>query len=459
MLFTTLDFAVFFFAFYICYWLSQNNLRVQNGILALASYIFYGWIHPYFCLLLFASTLIDFFCARGIQLGGRYRRLLLVLSITGNLAILGTFKYYDFFLENIVTMLIGVGLEVGDPIFLSLAVPVGISFYTFQSMSYSIDVYRGKCDPVHDFLPFAVFVSMFPQLVAGPIERASSLLPQILKKRENSAYIFAMGVDLFLRGLLLKLVVANNVALISDRIFLLSSPSTTLLWIGSLAFGIQIYCDFLGYTLMARGVGCSLGFRLSENFNSPYLSATPSEFWRRWHISLSTFVRDYLYIPLGGGTGTSLRQAVVLVATMALMGLWHGADWKFVIWGLYHGIMLVLYRNLGLGAGFHPKQSRYIFVGVWFILTLVGWMIFRCPDVFWLWDAVTTTTASSSRLKGVIFLTLMLGMYSAPLIYLKIADRVCVERGVWRGISAGFTALAIVLYSADSTREFIYFQF
>ena len=421
MLFNSLEYLLFFISILGITWLVIGVPKLRLWILLIASYYFYTANNGWLILLILISTQVDFYAARKIEVSRSLteRKALLTISIVINLGILGFFKYFNFFVSSVVSLANVIGWEMSW-VDLNLVLPVGISFYTFQSMSYSIDVYRGKCDPVHDFLPFAVFVSMFPQLVAGPIERASSLLPQILKKRENSAYIFAMGVDLFLRGLLLKLVVANNVALISDRIFLLSSPSTTLLWIGSLAFGIQIYCDFLGYTLMARGVGCSLGFRLSENFNSPYLSATPSEFWRRWHISLSTFVRDYLYIPLGGGTGTSLRQAVVLVATMALMGLWHGADWKFVIWGLYHGIMLVLYRNLGLGAGFHPKQSRYIFVGVWFILTLVGWMIFRCPDVFWLWDAVTTTTASSSRLKGVIFLTLMLGMYSAPLIYLKI---------------------------------------
>ena len=461
MLFTTHEFFVFFLIVLVSYWLLAKQKVAQNVLLLGSSYFFYGFVNPIFCLLLLASTLIDFIC--GAALGARKgsRNAWVIISIATNLSILGVFKYFNFFVANIHEMLNLIGLEISSPQFLEIAVPVGISFYTFQSMSYTIDVYRGVQKPVFRFPDFALYVAFFPQLVAGPIERARTLIPQITERRIISFEQVASGIEKIIYGLVLKLAVANNVATYVDRIFMLEAPSIEVMVVGALGFAIQIYADFFGYTLMALGIASLLGFRLSRNFNSPYFAWSPSEFWRRWHISLSSFVRDYLYIPLGGSQRGAVRTFVALTITMFLMGLWHGAAWKYVVWGLYHGFLLALYHLAGLGGNWRPKSSRMLVAWpIWFCFMLFGWLIFRAPDVAWLVSGISSGRIFQETHRGVVYLSLLsIGFYSLPFCFKAIADRLVYWSPFFRGITSGVWVLWIVLVSADATRAFIYFRF
>jgi D-alanyl-lipoteichoic acid acyltransferase DltB (MBOAT superfamily) len=410
--------------------------------------------------LLLGSTAIDYFSGRVIVDYPRFRKASLWFSITGNLSILGVFKYFNFFAENIVAVLSSAGLEIQDPFVISILVPVGISFYTFQSMSYTIDVYRGEREPIKNFSNFAMYVAFFPQLVAGPIERANHLLPQVVTSRHFNYHMIVDGVDLLIKGLVLKLIVANNIAIYSDKVFMLDQPGVFLLLLGSIAFSIQIYADFFGYTLMARGLASMLGFKLSVNFLSPYLAVSPSDFWRRWHISLSSFVRDYLYIPLGGSQSGARRRFIALVGTMLLMGLWHGAEWKFVLWGAYHGILLAIYHSLGMGGNWFPRRGVVLAWFIWSTLTVIGWSIFRAPNLTWL-SSVYSSTYIPSINESQIALTYIVGICfcALPMFYLRFVEPILKTKLILRGFNSAFLLILLVLYSADSTRPFIYFRF
>lgn len=278
------------------YWsLGRKN---QNILLLVSSFIFYGYVTPWFCLLLASSIIVDFYCGKAIYVKANRKKYLLI-SIAFNLSLLAVFKYCNFFIENFIELFNLFEINPSISV-LNIVLPVGISFYTFQTLSYTIDIYRGKLKPIDDFISFAVFVSLFPQLVAGPIERASNMLPQLLATRKISPADVSRGVYLIIRGYVKKLVVADNVAIYVDKIFLLENANPLMIAVGSVGFGIQIYADFSAYTDIARGLARLLGIRLMENFKSPYLAWSPSEFWRRWHISLSSWIRDYLYIPLCG---------------------------------------------------------------------------------------------------------------------------------------------------------------
>jgi D-alanyl-lipoteichoic acid acyltransferase DltB (MBOAT superfamily) len=327
-------------------------------------------------------------------------------------------------------------------------------------MSYTIDIYRGEREPIRNFPDFAVYVAFFPQLVAGPIERSSHLLPQVVTPRCFNYSMIVDGVDLLVKGLVLKLIVANNIAIFSDKVFMLSQPGVFLLLLGSVAFSIQIYADFFGYTLMARGLASMLGFKLSVNFLSPYLAISPSDFWRRWHISLSSFVRDYLYIPLGGSKTGAQRRFYALVGTMLLMGLWHGAEWKFVVWGAYHGILLAIYHSLGMGGNWAPRRGVVVAWLIWSTLIVIGWSIFRAPNLTWLYSVYTSTYIPSTNefqigliyVVGILFCTL-------PMFYLRFVEPILRNRLTLRGFNSAFLLILLVLYSADSTQPFIYFRF
>ncbi|MEW6301892.1 MAG: MBOAT family O-acyltransferase [Verrucomicrobiota bacterium] len=345
MLFNSYIFWLFFGVVLLLY--RRLPHRGQNVMLLVASYIFYGAWDWRFLSLILISTLVDYVAA--IQIGkrkdARARKVLLGISCCANLGILGFFKYFNFFAQELTHLLSAIGLEFMAPT-LDIVLPVGISFYTFQTMSYTIDVYRGRTQPLRDPLDFALYVAFFPQLVAGPIERSTDLVPQIVNPRTVRASDFSEGLWLILWGLFKKVVIADNMAIIVNGLFAenpraLSGPEC---WIAVYAFALQIYGDFSGYSAIARGVARWMGFHLSPNFLFPYFSATPSEFWTRWHISLSSWLRDYLYIPLGGNRGGMLITCRNLLLTMVLGGLWHGAAWGFVVWGLVHGLLLVGYR-------------------------------------------------------------------------------------------------------------------
>jgi D-alanyl-lipoteichoic acid acyltransferase DltB (MBOAT superfamily) len=390
MLFNSFEFALLFPAVFILYWSLKDRVRLQNYLLLLASYIFYGYWDWRFLSLIWLSTITDYIVGhliRQAQVRNDVRRAKrwLLVSVGVNLGILGFFKYAGFFVDSFIELFsaAGISLEVST---LNIILPVGISFYTFQTMSYSIDVYRKKIEPCRDPLGFAVYVAFFPQLVAGPIERAKTLLPQILSRRSLTFDSVYTGLSLCVLGFFKKVYVADNLAPHVDRLFSLSDPTGTEVAFAAWLFAFQIYADFSGYSDIARGTARLLGIELRLNFRLPYFSANPQEFWHRWHISLSTWLRDYLYIPLGGNKGGSAKTYRNLMITMLLGGLWHGAAWTFVVWGAYQGALLAAHRAI---IGRHPTGERVkrfhlaksVRILLFFQLVCVGWLIFRAPSI------------------------------------------------------------------------------
>ena len=383
MIFTTPAFLAFIIIVLPLYLVLSH--RKQNLMLLAASYVFYGWWDWRFLFLLLFSTLLDY----GVGLGlvsprfSHARKALLVTSIATQLALLGVFKYYDFFAVSLAAGMSRLGVAI-DPPLLQLVLPVGISFYTFHTLSYTIDIYRGKFSPTRDFVAFALFISFFPQLVAGPIARASHLLPQMLKPRKPTLDDWFEGSYLFYWGLFKKVVVADTLAKVVQSSF--AHPGELNAFsalVAVYAFAWQIYCDFSGYTDMARGCSRWFGIDLQVNFNVPYLSVDPSDFWKRWHISLSSMLRDYLYIPLGGNRHGRTRMYFALLMTMLLGGLWHGANWTFVLWGLYHGVLLIAYRVVApdLEERLSSPLHRLVHVVWFFHLVCLGWLLFRASSM------------------------------------------------------------------------------
>lgn len=384
MVFSDAEFWRFFAVVFLLYILLPH--RGQNWLLLGASYVFYGAWDWRFLGLLGFSTTADYLIGRAIEASpDRQRRLQIVtLSVAMNLTFLGFFKYFNFFTQSFVDLARDLGFQP-DPFTLSIALPVGISFYTFQSMSYTIDIYRGDLKPCRNFFDFALFVAFFPQLVAGPIERATHLLPKVLSPRRITAEGLSRGAVLCLTGLIKKIVIADGLAPAVDAIYGggVSDPSGAEVLFATWAFALQIYCDFSGYTDIARGVAKILGFDLMANFAQPYFATNPQEFWRRWHISLSTWLRDYLYLSLGGNRGGRWRTYRNLFLTMLLGGIWHGAAWNFVLWGAYQGGLLCLHRAMTGRAkpvpvrGLRPVLRRILGIVLFFQVTSYGWLLFR----------------------------------------------------------------------------------
>ncbi|WP_067151958.1 MBOAT family O-acyltransferase, partial [Pseudotamlana agarivorans] len=393
MLFNSLDFAVFLPIVFCLYWFVTNkNLKLQNFLIVIASYTFYGWWDWRFLTLILFSTIIDFYI--GVQLSKEKslykRKAFLWLSIIVNLGFLGFFKYYNFFLENFINAFSFFGYNIGVQS-LNIVLPVGISFYTFQTLSYTIDVYKEKLKPTNDFISFAAFVSFFPQLVAGPIERATNLLPQFHKERKFSYSNAVDGLRQILWGLFKKIVIADGCAQFANEIFNNSdSYNGSTLFLGAIFFTFQIYGDFSGYSDIAIGTSRLFGFNLMQNFAFPYFSRDIAEFWRRWHISLSTWFRDYLYIPLGGSKGGTWMKVRNTFIIFLVSGFWHGANWTFIAWGalnaLYFLPLLLLKRNrTNLGNVAHgktlPNFKEFFSMLITFGLTVIAWVFFRAENI------------------------------------------------------------------------------
>ena len=379
MVFTTHIFLFYFLPFVLLvYYLLPSGWR--NLFLTIVSYVFYGWWKPWFVLLMLYSTVQDYICGKIIAKPGasqKLRRGALATAMVGNLALLGFFKYYMFTTENINRLLDLFG--TGALPVLLITLPIGISFYTFQTMSYTIDVYRGDARPARSLTDFSCFVSLFPQLVAGPIVRYSTIADQLVT-RDHNWEKFASGTALLILGFAKKILLANPMGTVADAVFAAESPAALDAWFGVTAYAFQIYFDFSGYSDMAVGLGRLLGFEFLKNFASPYRAESITDFWRRWHISLSTFLRDYLYVPLGGNRKGPRRTYINLMIVMLLGGLWHGANWTFVVWGLYHGVLLALERMLGkktVWTGL-PAWSRMMLT---FVLVLFSWVLFRSPSL------------------------------------------------------------------------------
>lgn len=361
----------------------------QIILMLLMSYIFFWLASGWHILLLLTSTIVDWTAGKKIHSDERpkMRKRWLIGSLVINLGILAVFKYLDFLIEtwNLVSLRFATAPDLDT---FGLLLPVGISFYTFQTMSYTIDIYRNKHKPYDRFVDFACYASFFPQLVAGPIVRSGQFLEQIQSPMKTTSYRFRLGLTLILYGLAKKLIVADNVALHVNSIFIDGAPldNIGLVWWGALCFGIQIYCDFSAYTDIALGSAHLIGIELPENFDSPYSSRSPQEFWRRWHISLSTWLRDYLYIPLGGSRGGTRVLILSLMGTMLLGGLWHGASWNFVLWGAIHGVLLLCHRfliRIQIVNSLFSKLPRFMGFASWLItqyFIFMTWLIFRVED-------------------------------------------------------------------------------
>ncbi len=399
MLFNSSDYVLFLPLVLLVYVLLRRaGLRAQNAWLLLAGYVFYGWWDWRFLGLLFGTTLNDYLVGLGLERTadpGR-RRLLILLSIGVNLGVLGFFKYYNFFVSSLIDAFAGFGVHLQAPA-LKVILPVGISFYTFQALTYTIAVYRKEMPATRDAIAFFAYVSFFPQLVAGPIERARHLFPQFMAPRTIEPEAFASGLRQMLWGFFCKLVVADNCATVVNGIFNHGSalPGSIVL-LGSVLFAFQIYADFSGYSHIALGTARLFGFELMQNFATPYFSQNHPEFWRRWHISLSSWFRDYVYIPLGGNRVSRARQAFNLMVTFTLSGLWHGANWTFIVWGALNGLYVMPRVFIGEPLA-RPASSPNVFVRVptiavrvllTFALTVVAWIFFRSPTISGAWAAL-----------------------------------------------------------------------
>lgn len=482
MLFNSIDFAVFLPVVFLLYWFAAGkNLKTQNALIVVASYFFYGcWDWRFLSLILF-STLVDYASALLIQKENNRikRKLFLFISIAVNLGFLGFFKYYQFFIDNFIAVfkLFGHHFEADS---LSIILPVGISFYTFQTLSYTIDVYRRKLEPTRDFIAFAAFVSFFPQLVAGPIERATNLLPQFYGKR---CFDFSKAVDgmrQILWGLFKKMVIADNCAGFANEIFNNSyqANGSTLL-LGAVFFAFQIYGDFSGYSDIAIGTSRLFGFELMRNFNYPYFSRDIAEFWRRWHISLSTWFRDYLYIPLGGSRGNKLSQIRNTMIIFIISGFWHGANWTFIVWGalnaLYFLPSLLSGKNrshldtVAAGKTF-PTFKEFLAMLATFALTVIAWIFFRASDLNHAFDYlsgifsvslfaapdITEKTQAMATFTFILFLVIM--EWRGRETQYALANFQTGYSRLQRHIFYYLIILLIFWYGGKE-QEFIYFQF
>ena len=477
MLFNSIEFALFFPIVFILYWFIFNKtLKMQNFFVLCISYIFYGWWSWKFLILIALTTLFSYYSGLAIKANENNRKHCMrinAFNIIFNLIILGIFKYYNFFASSLADAFSSFGVDLGD-VTLKLILPVGISFYTFQALSYSIDIYYKKIEPTKDIVAFFAFVSFFPQLVAGPIERASNLLPQFEKERFFSYEKSISAMNLIIYGLFKKMVVADRLAVYVDNVYNnLDGANSVSIFLAVIFFTFQIYCDFSGYTDIARGIARLLGFELMKNFDRPYLAKSIPEFWRRWHISLSTWFKDYLYIPLGGSRCSSRKRYRNLLTVFLISGLWHGANWTFIIWGGLHGFYQVFgvstakFRNNIIGKLNLPKQLLNIYnIFITFCLVSFAWIFFRAAsfkesmivvrklfafDISTNLSEICAGAGPLNLLLSIIVILILLATYLFPK-----------DLNMTKNTSLSFMSiltLIIIFISKSGYAEFIYFQF
>lgn len=478
MLFNSFDFAIFITICFFIYWfLLKNQLRLQNFFILVASYIFYGWWDWKFLGLILFSTVVDFIVGRLLLKEKQHnkRKLLLLTSLTTNIGLLFFFKYYNFFVESFVDAFTFFGQEIRANT-LNIILPVGISFYTFQTLSYTIDIYRKKLTPNNDFISFAAFVSFFPQLVAGPIERASNLLPQFYTKRKFDYTNASQGMRQILWGLFKKIVIADNAAKVVDLIFSQSEIyDGSTLFVGGVLFAFQIYCDFSGYSDIAIGTARLFGFELKKNFAFPYFSRDMAEFWRRWHISLSTWFRDYLYIPLGGSQVGLLKKIRNTFVIFLVSGFWHGANWTFVVWGAlnaFYFLPLMItnknrrYLNDVAHTRILPSFKEFLLILKTFVLAVIAWIFFRAETIHQavqiLGDIFSTSFFSMPTIKPIKVLGLIAFMIGIEWLFRKedfaFSNFNLKSKKVFRWITYFLIVLSIYWFGGEK-QEFIYFQF
>ncbi len=461
-------------AYLLAYYLTPS--RYRSWTILIGSYIFYGWWRVDFLLLFAGVTLWNYLAGRMIDRHGsrsREARRWVIAGIGVDLAILACFKYAGFGVASLNRLLLSMGLQsLGS---LEIILPIGISFYIFQAISYLVDVYRGDTSSTRRFVDFAAFIALFPQLIAGPVLRYKDLAGQF-RQRTHSVEKFSEGAARFMQGFVRKVCIADTLAPLADHAFALAQPGTADTWLGTLAYSAQLYFDFSGYSDMAIGLGLMMGFRFVENFNQPYFSHSISEFWQRWHISLSTWLRDYLYIPLGGNRGSLVRTCRNLFLTMLLGGLWHGANWTFVVWGAWHGLWLALERATGTAIR-EQRRIRPFRLAFTNLLILVGWVLFRSGDLGAAGTMLGAMFVPDGRGLSLLYREEITGLQVATLF---LAWALILASGCWQRIDlarlpclprrtalrhAAATLLlplfwlSILKLSAQSYSPFLYFQF
>lgn len=483
MIFNSLEFAVFLPIFFVIYWLLKGSLKLQNFFVVAASYIFYGWWDWRFLILIAFTSFCSYYSGILIEyvrlkdenkeeFSPRLSRTITVVNIVINLLILGLFKYYNFFVDSICSLIPSLR---EDGLLLHLILPVGISFYTFQALSYSIDVYKKKIEPTHDLIAFLAFVSFFPQLVAGPIERATNLLPQFTKQRRFDYAEAVIGMSLILWGLFKKMIIADRCAWYVDDVWAdYGNQSASSLALAAILFSFQIYGDFSGYSDVAIGTSKLFGIRLMRNFNVPYFSRDIAEFWRRWHISLTTWFRDYIYIPLGGSRVSKIKVVRNTFVIFLVSGLWHGANWTYVIWGAFHALLFLPMILLGTNRkhievvasySLLPSAKELVQICVTFLLVCLGWIIFRAPSIG---DALMF-------IKGLFSISLFALPEIIPFVTLLLVFMMLVIEWISRKSSYEFDIswikkrwirwclyyiiIFIIFFYAVESKPFIYFQF
>lgn len=473
MLFNSLTFVVFF-ALVLALHNAPLDWKTKKFNLLIASYLFYAAWNPPFVILLWLSTVLDWNIAKKLFTEQRLsrRRMLLTISVAVNLGLLGYFKYGEFLLENFVYLVSLAGITYQPPEW-NIILPVGISFYTFQTMAYSLDVYLRRAEPADSFLDFALFVTFFPQLVAGPIVRPSHLLPQFAVPRRATGRQMAAGLGLVTLGLFQKIVVADGLlAPVADEVFNADKLLYPLdAWLGTLAFSGQIFSDFAGYSTAAIGVALTLGFGLPDNFRYPYAAIGFSDFWRRWHVSLSSWLRDYLYVPLGGNRKGSFRTYANLMTTMLLGGLWHGASWTFVVWGGLHGAFLAMERWLTGRFGkmrlWSLWPARILLALVTYALVNITWVFFRAQDFATAWRMITSMLSfpgdGEKVLTSIYILETVVTIGVMLVVHWRMRNRdlhqVVAATPAWLvGLALG-VMLTLILITQGGSDAFIYFQF
>jgi alginate O-acetyltransferase complex protein AlgI len=466
VLFPTYAFFLFFLVTFSVYWLGRAHAFRLTWLL-FASIVFYWFWNPWFLFLIAGSTSIDYLVARALPrvTSPLRRRLLFATSVGVNLAILIGFKYSSFLLDTFATLASLAGISISVPV-VSVVLPLGISFYTFEAISYIVDVYRGRLEPARSLLHYALYIMFFPHLIAGPIVRGHEFLPQLRCTKREDWPRLESAIRLFCLGLLKKVVLADHLAPIVDPVF--AEPAryaTSAVWLAMLGYSVQIYCDFSGYSDMAIAVARAFGIKLPENFRMPYFAPNITEFWRRWHMTLTRWLRDYVYIPLGGNRGTQVATYRNVLVTLAIGGLWHGAAWHFMVWGGYHGVLLAIHRALARGrhaALFRPPLST----AATYVAVCVGWVLFRAPS---LPLAATMLARLVLPSPGVALApldrTIVVAILATMLVGHAVGTMLDVERIAWRlpaplvGAAVAASIILIQLLAPAEGAAFIYFQF
>ena len=474
MFFNSIEYFYFLPTVYILYWfVFKKDLKLQNLLILISSYFFYGWWDWRFLSLIFLSTVVDYFVGLKIydSQDNKVKKTYLWISILFNVGLLGFFKYFNFFIDSWIDLLGSFGYEQKSVWTLNIILPLGISFYTFQTMSYSLDIYYKKLKPTKDFISFASFVSFFPQLVAGPIERASNLLPQILTKRVFKYEQGVQGLRLILWGMFKKVVIADSLGIMVDRIFDdYQSMDGGVLLLGLIYFAFQIYCDFSGYSDIAIGTAKLFGIELMSNFKFPYFSRDIGEFWRRWHISLSSWFRDYLYIPLGGSKGGRWMSIKNIFVIFIISGFWHGANWTFIMWGLTHALLYIPLFLIGKNRRYttnvvsqnnwFPSIKEFFQMGITFFSTMVAWVFFRSDsisDAFsYLNSIINSLTIPSNEKIGIVYILILCTL---DWLWRKNErDPLNIPNKYIRYVIYSLIIYSIIIFNKNS-QQFIYFLF